>query len=105
MKTVVKTLETNQVLLDNVHHNKYYGFILAGNSPGMIIRDGNFKEHEYIGVFFMDMTRGNVWCKSSTLTGCIRYLLSHDNKSNPPKVFEFDSYQELFKWASDPLKK
>ena len=102
MKTVVKTLvPSDQTLVENVNERKYYGFMLTHNSPGLIIKDNFLGEEKYMSMFFLDITRGNKWGRSSTLKGCIEHLLSHENKHNPPQVFEFNTYKELFKWASE----
>ena len=95
MKEVVKLSQNSVVGLDSVSRHKYYGFIVSGNSPGLILRDndGYFQAH-----FFWNITDGNPWQRSQpTLTECISRLM--DN--NEAKIFEFDTHQELFKWASD----
>ena len=99
MKQVVKVVENNVVDINSVSNNKYYGFKLYDNSKGQIVGDDALLAYNsYQAKFFTDSTVGNpCTLKYSSLKNCIDTILSSPNKSD---VFEFDTYQELFKWAS-----
>lgn len=100
MKQVVLNTPDNTVLLDNVSGNKYYGVIVGKNSPAYIAADCMlYNEHSYNVRFFHSMTNGNKWLNEDhrTLKDCIRALMS---RSPDSQIFEFETYQELFLWAS-----
>jgi len=100
MKRVVKVVENKVVDINSVDNVKYYGFRLYDGSLGQIVGDDMFLEKDncYQAKFFTGSTVGKSWIpKCSSLKDCIDSILSSSDKSD---VFEFDTYQELFKWAS-----
>ena len=103
MKQVVKVIENKVVDINSVSVDKYYGFMLYDGSAGQIVGDdmlGLEKDNSYQAKFFTNSTSGNPWSiKYSSLKDCIDDVLSGTND----KVFEFDTYQELFQWASATL--
>jgi len=99
MKEVVKAIENSMVDINNVNTDKYYGVMLYDGSAGQIIgNDLALTNNTFEAKFFAHSTDGNPWTsKYSSLKDCIKSIL---NESSMNKVFEFDTYQELFKWAS-----
>ena len=99
MKEVVNMSENSLIDINNVDQNKYYGVILYDGSAGQIVgNDMAFSNNTFEARFFMHSTAGNPWSmKYSSLKDCIKSIL---DESDMNKVLEFDTYRELFKWAS-----
>jgi len=100
MKQVVQRKKYKPLFTEEVDGYKYYGFNIAGNSPGYIAAEDLVDSpRSFAPRFFEAMTTGNVYGNTfRTLQECIEYLL--DDRSDC-EVFEFDSYQELLKWGSE----
>ena len=98
MRTVVLKQKVVDVTVNEADKNKYYGVIvrpdLSSDKKGFITRErfdtGNFK------LMGMDkLTNGNGWESFArpTLTDMLFDILSASYW-----VYEFDTWQELFKW-------
>lgn len=98
MKQVVKVIENKVIDINSVDVSKYYGFIMYDGSAGQIVGEDMTRDNNYYQAkFFNDSTFGNPCSnKYASLKYCIDDVLNGSIKN---KVFEFDSYQELFKWA------
>ena len=101
MKEVIKA-EMQVVVtttLDKVDVEKYYGFsnrLNTGNF-GFITRE-KYNEGKYRVQFCYCVTKGNqlVECSRDTLKETVIALLSYNLK-----VYEFDTFSDLFKWLGD----
>ena len=97
MKTVVKNLPTDTVLLSTVNNEmKYYGALLPRDGDSV---KGYFRAERYgrnYNLFSVKgFTDGNGFGYSSdTLNGSIDKVLSRPEN----KVYEFDTLTELFTW-------
>jgi hypothetical protein len=102
MKRVINQDKKEDIVdIENVCKYNYYGFILGSDSPGYISGDCVlWNKESYNARFFHNMTGGNKWLSNDapTLKDCIKNLMK---KSPDAEIFEFNSYQELFEWASN----
>lgn len=98
MKKVVKVVKDDVITLDDVRVYNYYGFIFDDGSCGYIGGNDNGPSTVFTARFFHNMTRGNIWgSPHNSVKDCIDSLMSEPDC----EVFEFDSYRELLKWASE----
>ena len=99
MKKVVKgTLPSDIVQLTEVNSQKYYGLKHPNdNSRGFISRS-KFCNGEYIPMCCDELTNGNRWSCSDSLTKLIGDLMSGPR---PFTVYEFDTHKELFGWLAE----
>jgi hypothetical protein len=96
-KTVILALENSFVTSDEIDSDKYYGFIISGNSPGFISSSGEYGNGgSYNARFFDGMTKSNKWYEYDydTLQEVVNELLQAGHQ-----VFQFDTYIGLFRWA------
>lgn len=86
----------NVILVNNVDPMKYYGIISQFKVIGFITKI-EYWTGEFIAKGFRELTNGNGWAiQNSDLTELIKYLINQEFK-----VYEFDTWQELLKWASE----
>jgi hypothetical protein len=92
VKTKQKTIEASKV-----SPTKYYGVHDTIGDRGFITRS-EFESGDYIVLCTVDITRGNGYNVDSTrfLSELITSLISKGIK-----VYEFNTYKELFKWLSE----
>ena len=96
MKEVIVTKQKT-VPASKVSQSKYYGIRDTIGDRGFISRS-EFDSGEYIVLCRVDITMGNGYNVDSTqsLPKLITSLVS-----GGIKVYEFDTYKELFKWLSE----
>lgn len=95
MKKVIENeIKIDVIKLKDVTDHKYYGVIM-NNTTKAFIGKTNFCSDNYIVHAPRSITKGNAYdCyKNESIQLLIKELIKYNND-----VYEFDSYQELFKW-------
>jgi hypothetical protein len=87
-----------QIGVIEVSDDKYYGMINALGNKGFVVR-ANFEAGYYRMMSVEGFTNGNSYSSNYNLTTLISKFTS-----DGCKVFEFDTYQELFKWLIEDEK-
>jgi len=92
VKTKQKTVEASKV-----SSIKYYGVLDSVKDRGFITRS-EFESGDYIVLSTVEVTEGNGYFTDTTesLSELITSLVN-----SGIKVYEFDTYKELFKWLSE----
>ena len=100
MKQVVNNEKKTTVELRAVNNEKQDAFKLKKSSAncGYIAADDMLDNRQtFRARFFIDMTEGNPWTNNfNTLQECVDCMIN----GHGAEVFEFNTYQEMFKWAS-----
>jgi hypothetical protein len=92
VKTKLKTIEASKV-----SPNKYYGVLDNAGDRGFITRS-EYESGDYIVLCTYGVTAGNGYYAETTesLSELVTSLVNSE-----VKVYEFDTYKELFKWLSE----
>lgn len=96
MKQVIIIGEENVPIVDvkMVSPQKYYG-VSYSDSKGFVVRD-EYENKNYRARLGRSLTKGNSWNhQSDSLIVLIAAFLSDGYQ-----VFEFNTYQELFRWLA-----
>ena len=94
MRQVVLKTNESHINVENVFYAKYYG-VKHLHKVGFIRRLGYYVD-DYKVYSFNEMTQSiGAYSRDTTIRGIITYLLKTANT----QVFEFDTWQELLKWA------
>lgn len=96
MKKVVKG-NTEQVMVNSVSKNKYYG-VKQLSSKGFIVRE-DYDKGNYKAYCANKLTNGNAWWIEKPTDSFVKFVDELVEKKY--EVFEFDTSQELFKWLSE----
>ena len=98
MKKVVIKEVVQEVSINNLSLDKYYGIKESPNWKGFITQS-DYESNRFVTLCSEELTRGNGWeihnnCRS------LKTLIERLLKSNF-EVYEFDTHKELFKWLSE----
>ncbi len=96
MKQVKVTPPVPTITPNDVVISKYYGIKSPCDSRGFITRQ-NYDSDNFIVLALKGITNGNCWgWFSNDLKELVKTLVLNDFE-----VYEFDTYQELFRWLSE----